>query len=71
MTDQFDPAVVNQKSLELIEEFQEHYQEFTRIYQKDHTDDPDRTLVFESWAIQKIAGLQISVITLAEKIGEG
>jgi hypothetical protein len=70
MTDQFDPAVVNQKSLELIEEFQKHYQEFTQIYRKDHTGDPDRTLVFESWAIQKIAGLQLSVMALAEKISE-
>ncbi len=48
---------IHEKSLELFEEFEKHYQEFIKVY-------PDRTnrhVVFEGWAIQKIADLQLTV----------
>jgi len=48
---------IHKRSLELFEEFEQHYQEFIKAY----PDRTDRHIVFESWAIQKIADLQLTV----------
>jgi hypothetical protein len=55
---------VEEKTEELIYEFHAHYQS----YIEEHPDDKDRKdEIFQAWVIQKIAGLQLSVLELAEK----
>ncbi len=55
---------VDEKAQELIYEFQSHYQEYIEL----HPEDKDRKdEIFQSWAIQKIAGLQLSILELADK----
>ena len=41
-----------------------------RDYQAAHPGDPDPRKIFEAWAIQKIAGLQYTVLHLVDKINE-
>ncbi len=49
----------------LIQEFQEHLEEFTNNH-PEHAD--KQREIFEAWAIQKIAGLQLCVEHLTEKL---
>jgi len=55
---------VDEQALKLIEEFKQHYQG----YIKAHPEQTDRAKIFEGWAIQKIAGLQLIVFDLAKSI---
>ena len=56
---------VEKKTEELIYESPAHYQS----YIEQHPEDKDRKdEVFQAWAIQKIAGLQLSMLELAEKL---
>jgi len=48
---------VHEKSLELFDEFEQHYQEFIKV----HPDRNDRHRIFEAWVVQKIADLQLTV----------
>ena len=60
-----DPgADVDRRSELLIAAFQAHYQEV----RQRHPEATDKRPVFEGWAIQKIAGLQISVEHLADVV---
>ena len=55
---------VEEKTEELIYEFHAHYQS----YIEQHPEDKDRKdEIFQAWAIQKIAGLQLSILELVEK----
>ena len=55
---------VEEKTEELIYEFDAHFQEYIKL----HPEDADRKdEIFQGWAIQKIAGLQLSILELAEK----
>ena len=55
---------VEAKTEDLIYEFHAHYQS----YIEEHPDDKNRKdEIFQAWAIQKIAGLQLSILELAEK----
>ncbi len=74
-TSVFDPfedagEKVNRKSNELIEEFHEHFQEFAEGIvaegREPNIESVDRNKVFQGWAIQKIAGLQLLVMDLIE-----
>jgi len=50
---------------ELIEEFQQHYADYVNM----RPEDADRQReIFEAWAIQKIAGLQLCVEHIAEQV---
>ena len=56
---------VDEKTQELITEFHAHYKEYIKL----RPDDRDRKdEIFQSWVIQKIAGIQISVLELVEHI---
>ena len=52
------------KSKELIHEFLDHVRRFQAEYPGDH--DPRK--IFESWAIQKIAALQYTVLRLTAEL---
>ena len=55
---------VEEKTEELIYEFHAHYQEYIKL----HPEDKDRKdEIFQAWVIQKIAGIQISILELAKK----
>ena len=57
--------VVDFKAMELIEEFQSHYEN----YIQEHPEDADRkSEIFQSWIIQKIAGIQLSIIEIANNV---
>ena len=58
---------------ELIDEFQQHYTEYVKVH-PEHAE--RQRQIFEAWAIQKIAGLQLCVEHIATQInrhigGEG
>jgi hypothetical protein len=56
---------VDEKTQELITEFHAHYEEYIKL----RPDDRDRKdEIFQSWVIQKIAGIQISVLELVVHI---
>ena len=56
---------VEAKTEDLIYEFHAHYQS----YIGEHPNDKNRKdEIFQAWAIQKIAGLQLSILELAKKI---
>ncbi len=63
-----DPALreIDAKTNELMQAFFTHVREFQAAYPGDH--DPRK--IFEAWAIQKIAGLQYTVLYLGDKINE-
>ncbi|MCI0538402.1 MAG: hypothetical protein L0Z50_24610 [Verrucomicrobiales bacterium] len=63
-----DPAIreIDAKAQELIQEFQNH----VRACQATQEGHLDPRKIFEAWAIQKIAGLQYTVLHLAEKLNE-
>jgi len=53
------------RAADLIEEFQTHYLEYVAL----HPGDKGRKReIFEAWSIQKIAGLQLAVTELAERL---
>ena len=64
ITDEEAGRQVDSQSNELIAEFRSHCEEF----QKQHPEHRDNRIIFEGWAIQKIAGLQLSVFQLSERI---
>ncbi len=57
-------AEVDAKSRELIQEFFQHYQEFIEA----NPGQEDKNEIFQGWAIQKIAGLQLVALELARKL---
>jgi len=56
---------VDEKTRELIMEFHSHYEDYIALRpgDKDRKDE-----IFQAWVIQKIAGLQISIFELAERL---
>ena len=63
-----EPAAseINAKTEELIKEFFAH----VRKVRKQHPGVADARVIFEAWAIQKIAALQYTVLHLADAIAE-
>lgn len=65
---------INERSNELIEEFHKHLDEFhSKLEAKrpelfERGESATARTVFESWAIQKIAGLQLLVLQLIERV---
>jgi hypothetical protein len=57
-------AQADARATELILEFQEHLAEFSEA-QPEHAD--RKREIFEAWAIQKIAGLQLCVEHMVEQ----
>ena len=58
------PEQIDAHSEELVHEFFEHYHQVLEA-------DPDKNdinVVFHGWAIQKIAGLQLIVLELAQRL---
>lgn len=56
--------IVEEKTEELIYEFHAHYEEYIKL----RPEDKDRKdAIFQAWVIQKIAGIQISVLEIANK----
>ena len=58
---------VEKKSDELIAEFDEHYAKLIEAY-PEHKG--QRALAFQSWIIQKVAGLQLCVSKLEKRLAE-
>jgi hypothetical protein len=58
--------VVNTQSDELRAEFERHYDEFVAAY----PDKTDKVLIFQGWILQKVAGLQVSIMKLARQVNE-
>lgn len=55
---------VEEKTEDLIYEFHAHYQS----YVEEHPDDTNRKdEIFQAWVIQKIAGLQLSIMLVMKK----
>ncbi len=63
-----EPAAseINAKTEELMKEFFAH----VRKVRKQHRSEADARVIFEAWAIQKIAALQYTVLHLADAIAE-
>ena len=63
-----EPAAseINAKTEELMKEFFTH----VRKVRKQHRGEGDARVIFEAWAIQKIAALQYTVLHLADAIAE-
>ena len=61
-----EPAAseIDAKTQDLIHEFVEHVRSFQAQYPGEH--DPRK--IFESWAIQKIAALQYTVLQLGDEL---
>ena len=58
---------VEEKSAELIKEFYNHMKEYIRL----NPEDKDRKdEIFQGWIIQKIAGLQLSIIHISDRINK-
>ncbi len=57
-------AAVDARSNDLMKEFEHHFQQFVEV---EPTAEGRRDQVFQAWAIQKIAGLQLSVQEVAMK----
>jgi hypothetical protein len=61
------PKIIDKKSLELIEEFKEHFEQYKNLPEFDNSNislSDSQRLVFEGWMIQKIASLQMLVSML-------
>ncbi|MBU0698614.1 MAG: hypothetical protein KKE59_04205 [Proteobacteria bacterium] len=56
---------VDEKTNELIMEFHSHYEEYIKLRPEDK-DRKDE--IFQAWVIQKLAGIQISILELTESI---
>lgn len=56
---------VDEKTNELIMEFHSHYEEYIKLRPEDK-DRKDE--IFQAWIIQKIAGIQVSILELAESL---
>jgi hypothetical protein len=56
---------VDDKSTELVDEFYAHFEEYTKLHPEDR-DKKDE--IFHGWVIQKIAGLQLSILHISERI---
>jgi len=58
---------VESKSAELIKEFYSHMNEYIRL----NPEDKDRKdEIFQGWIIQKIAGLQLSIVHISDRINK-
>jgi vacuolar-type H+-ATPase subunit D/Vma8 len=56
---------VDEKTNELIMEFHSHYEEYIKL----RPEDKDRKAeIFQAWIIQKIAGIQVSILELVESL---
>ena len=58
---------IEAKSTELIKEFYAHLEEYERLYPDDKDNKEE---VFHGWVIQKIAGLQLSIFHISERIND-
>jgi len=58
--------ILDKQAKELISEFRSHLESVKKLSDKDETIDP--RLVYEGWAIQKIANLQVIVFDLTENV---
>ena len=58
--------LINERSEELIGEFFEHKDE----YINKNPNETDSSIIFQGWAIQKIAGLQCLVESLLYRVSE-
>jgi len=56
---------VDEKTHELIMEFHSHYEEYVKLKPEDKNRKDE---IFQAWVIQKIAGLQVSLLEIAERI---
>ncbi len=56
---------VDARSDELLEEFEQHAEEYLR-----HDPGADQREIFDGWALQKIACLQLAVEALAHQLNE-
>ena len=56
---------VDEKTNELFMEFHSHYEEYVKLRPEDK-DKKDE--IFQAWIIQKIAGIQVSILELVESI---
>jgi len=56
---------VDGKTNELIMEFHSHYEEYIKLRPEDK-DRKDE--IFQAWIIQKIAGIQVSILELVESL---
>ena len=57
------PEEIDAHAMKLHEEFQAHYDEFVAL----HPEKNDKQIVFDAWAIQKLASLQLIVLALTEE----
>jgi len=55
---------VNARSAELMQEFYQHYDEFVAA----HPTMTDEFVIFQGWIIQKVAGLQLALLDLQERL---
>ena len=60
-------AAVDARSHDLMKEFEHHFQQ---VVEFGPTAENRRDQVFQAWAIQKMAGLQLSVEEIAAKLNE-
>lgn len=58
---------VDLKSAELIEEFSEHIKQYAKLHPEQEAQKDE---IFQGWIIQKIAGLQLSILEIANSINK-
>ena len=58
---------MDKKSAELVDEFYAHLEENKRLYPDDKNKKEE---IFHGWVIQKIAGLQLSILHVSERINK-
>ena len=58
---------VNQRALEMMEELEEHFQQLVEMHPEVAS---RRDEVFQGWAIQKMAGMQLSIEELAHRLND-
>lgn len=69
-------AAINQRSAQLLDEFSRHAQDVSRDLKAFRPDAVagdggiDRHKLFEGWAFQKLASLQLLVENLADRVAE-
>ena len=56
---------VDEKTHELIMEFHSHYEEYVKLKPEDKNRKDE---IFQAWVIQKIVGLQVSLLEIAQRI---
>jgi hypothetical protein len=67
MDNEIDPQTASELN-KRSDELGQHFRDFAKECQQEHPEMTDRNLLFESWAIQRIAGLEHLALRLVERV---